>query len=195
MMMHRFHKARIREVTPPRFDEAINHETVSLISDLNNEQGQSVGRLEVVLDFKVLIKDVLESGWWQSNEAYLVSDSGKTLTVAEKEKRESLADSSDLLEREAVKEMNTKSYGTILGPGHPPAEVAGFYKLQQAPWSLIMIAPGKEILAPIVRFRLYYFAIAAGFIFFIVVLIRMVTGRTVALLPRCFPRFSRPGEL
>ncbi len=182
MMMRRFHSAGIREVTPPRYDEAINHETVSLISDLNDEQGKSVGRLEVVLNFKVLIKDVLESGWWQSNEAYLVSESGEILTITEKEKRESLADSSDPLEREAVKEMKTKSYGTILGAGHPPDEVAGFYKLQQAPWSLIMIAPGKEILAPIVRFRLYYFAVGAGFIFFIVVLIRMVTGRTVAAI-------------
>jgi len=182
MMMRKFHKARIQEITPPRYDETINHETVSLISDLNDENGQPVGRLAVVLDFKVLIKDVLESGWWQSNEAYLVSDSGKILTITEKEKRESLADSSDPLEREAMKAMKTNSYGTILGAGHPPDDVAGFYKLQQAPWSLIMIAPGKEILAPIVRFRLYYFAIGAGFIFFIVVLIRVVTGRTVAAI-------------
>jgi sigma-B regulation protein RsbU (phosphoserine phosphatase) len=182
MMMRKFHKARIQEITPPRYDDTINHETVSLISDLNDENGQSVGRLEVVLDFKVLIKDVLESGWWQSNEAYLVSDSGKILTIAEDEKRKSLADSSDPLEREAVKAMKTNPFGTILGAGHPPDEVAGFYKLQQAPWSLIMIAPGKEILAPIVRFRLYYFAIGAGFIFFILVLIRIVTGRTVAAI-------------
>jgi len=45
-----------------------------------------------------------------------------------------------------------------------------------------MIAPGKEILAPIVRFRLYYFVIGAGFIFFIIVLIKMVTGRTVTAI-------------
>jgi len=182
MMMRRFQSARIQEITPPLYDDTINHETVSLISDLNDENGQSVGRLEVVLDFKVLIKDVLESGWWQSNEAYLVSDSGKILTIAEKKEGKSLTDSSDPLEREAVKAIKTQSYGTILGAGHPPDEVVGFCKLQQAPWSLIMIAPGKEILAPIVRFRLYYLAIGAGFIFFIVVLIRIVTGRTVAAI-------------
>jgi sigma-B regulation protein RsbU (phosphoserine phosphatase) len=182
MMMRRFHNARIQEITPPRYDHTINHETVSLISDLNDENGQAVGRLEVVLDFKVLIENVLESGWWQSNEAYLVSDSGKILTIAEDEKRESLADSSDPLERQAVKELKTRPYGTILGAGHPPDEVAGFYRLQQAPWSLIMIAPGKEILAPMVRFRLYYFAIGAGFIFFIVFLIRVITGQTVVAI-------------
>jgi sigma-B regulation protein RsbU (phosphoserine phosphatase) len=179
MMMRRFHSARIRDITPPRFDDTINHETVSLISDLNDENGQSVGRLEVSLDFNMLIKDVRESGWWQINKAFLVGDSGKILTSTANEKRGSLADSGDPLERETVKAMKTSSYGTILGAGHPPNEVVGFYKLQEAPWSLVMIAPGKEILAPIVRFRLYYFAIGTGFIFLIVVLIRIVIGRTV----------------
>jgi sigma-B regulation protein RsbU (phosphoserine phosphatase) len=182
MMMRRFHRGFIREITPPRFDEKISHETVTLISDLKDESGQSIGRLEVALDFNMLIKDVRESGWWQSSKAFLVSDGGKILTSTAHEKRESIADSSDPLEREIVKVMKTSSYGTILGAGHPPAEVVGFYKLQEAPWSLVMIAPGKEILLPIVRFRLYYLAIGGGFIFFIVVLIRIVTGRTVVAI-------------
>jgi sigma-B regulation protein RsbU (phosphoserine phosphatase) len=97
-------------------------------------------------------------------------------------KRESLADSNDPLERETVKAMKTSEYGTILGEGHPPEEVSGFYKLQEAPWSLVMIAPGKEIMAPIVRFRFYYLIIGAVFISFIVILIRIVTGRTVVAI-------------
>ena len=177
-MTRRFHSARIREITPPRFDEAINHETVSLISDLNDEIGQSIGRLEVVLDFNVLIKNIRESGWWQSNKAYLVSGDGKILTSTVPERRDTLAESDDPLERETVEAMKTNSYGTILGAGHPPGEVSGFYKLQEAPWRLVMIAPGKAILAPIVSFRFYYFAVSAGFILLIVVLIRFVTGRT-----------------
>jgi sigma-B regulation protein RsbU (phosphoserine phosphatase) len=182
MMMRRFHSARIREITPPRFDDTINHETVSLISDLNDENGKSVGRLEVVLDFNVLIKDVRESGWWQSNKAFLVSDGGKILTSTVSEKRDSLADSGDPVEQETVKAMQTNAYGTILGEGHPPKEVSGFYKLQEAPWRLVMIAPGKAILAPIVNFRFYYFVISTGFIFLIVVLIRIVTGRTAVAI-------------
>jgi sigma-B regulation protein RsbU (phosphoserine phosphatase) len=182
MMMRKFRRGFIREITPPRYDDTINHETVTLISDLNDENGQSVGRLEVALDFSILIKDVRESGWWQSSKAFLVSDGGKILTHTAQAKRKSLADSSDPLERETVEAMKTSSYGTILGAGHPPNEVVGFYKLQEAPWSLVMIAPGKEILAPILRFRLYYFAIGAVFISFIVVLIRIVTGRTVVAI-------------
>jgi sigma-B regulation protein RsbU (phosphoserine phosphatase) len=182
MRMRRFHGGRIREITPPKFDEASDLETVSLISDLNDESGQSIGWLEVVLDFGMLIKNVRESGWWQSNKAYLVDVGGGILTSTAQERRGSLADSRDPLERETLAAMKSGGYGTILAEGHPPKEVSGFYKLQEAPWILLMIAPGKAILAPIVRFRFYYFTIGAGFILLIVILIRVVTGRTVVAI-------------
>jgi sigma-B regulation protein RsbU (phosphoserine phosphatase) len=181
-MMRRFHSARIREITPPRFDEAIDHETVSLISDLNDENGQTICRLEIVINFDMLIKDVRESGWWQSNKAYLVTEDGQILTGTVSVKRDSLAESADPLERKTVRAMQTTAYGTILGAGHPPEEVSGFYKLQQTNWYLVMVAPGKAILAPIVTFRFYYLVVSAGFIFLIVVLIRTVTGRTAAAI-------------
>jgi sigma-B regulation protein RsbU (phosphoserine phosphatase) len=91
-----------------------------------------------------------------------------------------LSESAQPIEQKTLQAIQSAPYGTILGEGHPPKEVSGFYKLQEAPWSLVMIAPGKEILSPIVRFRFYYFAIGMGFIILIVVLIKFVTGRTVA---------------
>jgi len=92
MRMRRFHGGRIREITPPRFDEASDLETVSLLSDLNDESGLSIGRLEVVLDFGMLIKTGRESGWRQSNKAYLVDVGGGILPSTALEKRGSLAD-------------------------------------------------------------------------------------------------------
>ncbi|MFC1880520.1 SpoIIE family protein phosphatase [Thermodesulfobacteriota bacterium] len=180
MRMRRFHSGRIREITPPRFDDTGDHETVSLISDLNDETGKSIGRLEVVLDFEVLIINILESGWWQSNRAYLVNDNGNILTSAVSDKRETISDSDASLEGKIVKAMQTSSFGTLKGEGHPPDQISGFYKLLEAPWTLVMIAPGKEILAPIIRFRLYYFICGTAFIFVIVLIIRFVTGRTIA---------------
>ena len=180
MRMRRFHSGRIREITPPRFDEDSDHETVSLISDLNDEAGKSIGRLEVVLDFEVLIINIRESGWWQSNRAYLVNDKGRILTSTVSDKRDTISDSTVTLEREIVQAMQTSSHGTLRGAGYPPDEVSGFYKLLEAPWTLVMIAPGKEILAPIIRFRMYYFICGTAFIFAIVMLIRFGTGRTVA---------------
>jgi sigma-B regulation protein RsbU (phosphoserine phosphatase) len=156
MIMRKFHSARIKEITPPRYDDAINHETVSLISDLNDEQGVQVGRLEVVLDFDVLIENILESGWWQSNKAFLVDNTGKVLTGTQQDKSGFLSNRVDSLEFKTLKALNSVPYGTILGAGHPPGEVSGFYRLQEAPWSLLMFAPGKEILSPIVRFRSWH---------------------------------------
>jgi sigma-B regulation protein RsbU (phosphoserine phosphatase) len=180
MMMRRFHSTRIRELSPPRYDDSVNHETVSLISELLDESEQSVGRLEVVLDFDVLIKNIRESGWWQSNKAFLVSDDGRIFASTLSDQRSTLSESAQPIEQKTLQAIQSAPYGTILGEGHPPKEVSGFYKLQEAPWSLVMIAPGKEILSPIVRFRFYYFAIGMGFIILIVVLIKFVTGRTVA---------------
>ncbi len=179
MRMMRFHSAGIREITPPRYDASIENETVSLISDLNDESGKSIGRLEVLLNFKLLIKNISESGWWQSHKAFLVDNLGEILIGTQPDRRGKLSDSDNMLERETLKAMTHRPFGTLAGEGHPPSEVSGFYKLQQAPWSLVMIAPGNEVLAPIIRFRLYYFITGAGFILIILLLIRSVIGRTV----------------
>lgn len=179
MLMRRFHRTRIREITQPRFDSFVKNETVSLISDLIDEDGQSIGRLEVVLQFDSLVKNVVTSGWWQSNRAFLVDNQGEILTSTVPGRRNELADTNDPLERETLNAINSMPFGTLHGSGHPPSEVSGFYKLKEAPWSLVMIAPGKEILSPIVKFRMYYLIIGSGFILLILLLIKWVIGRTV----------------
>ncbi len=105
---------------------------------------------------------------------------GNILTGTVPEARKVLADNNDPMERKTLNALKIMPYGTLRGSGHPPAEVSGFYKLQEAPWSLVMIAPGDKILAPIVKFRLYYLMSGAAFIVLILLLIRFVTGRTVS---------------
>lgn len=179
MRMRHFHSGTIREITPPRYDASVENETVSLVSDLKDESDQTIGRLVVLLNFNFLIKNISESGWWQSNKAFLVDNLGNILTGTQPDRRGNLSDSSDPLERETLKAMTERPFGTLAGAGHPPNEVSGYCRLQEAPWSLVIIAPGKEILAPIIRFRLYYFITGAVFILLILLLIRSVTGRTV----------------
>jgi sigma-B regulation protein RsbU (phosphoserine phosphatase) len=193
-MMRRFHRARMRDITPPRYDSLVEHQTVSLISDLVDKNGTTIGRFEVILRFDYLIENIIAAGWWQSNKAYLVDDTGKILSSTVSEERKVLADNNDPLELKTLKALKTKPSGTIRGSGHPPAEVSGFYKLQEAPWSLVMVAPGGKILSPIVRFRLYYFIFGIVFILLILLLIKMVTGRTVSSIKdisRAAERISR----
>ena len=64
-----------------------------------------------------------------------------------------------------------KQSGTLFGQGYPPATVSGFFKLAEAPWTLVVLAPGQEVLADFIRFRFYYFTVVLIFILFILVVI------------------------
>jgi sigma-B regulation protein RsbU (phosphoserine phosphatase) len=177
--MSGFHGRHIAEITAPRYDTIAKNKTVSLISELADPRGQPIGHLEIVLKFGFLIENIVASGWWESSKAFLVDDSGKILTSTLTENRQRLADNDDPLEQRTLFGIMSMSYGAFFGKGQIPSEVSGFYKLRQAPWNLVMIAPGEEILAAIVSFRLFYFFTGAGFILLILFLIRFVTGRTV----------------
>jgi sigma-B regulation protein RsbU (phosphoserine phosphatase) len=176
----RFHRAQIAEITPPSYDSLVEHETVSLISELYNETGKKVGSLEVVLRFDYLFGDMAESVLWQEHQAFLVDIAGTVLHSMAPGNRKKLYDNNDPLELETIHAMSAMTYGTILGPGNPPSKISGFYQLEEAPWSLVMIAPGKEILSPIMRFRLFYLITGSAFILFIILLIRWVTGHTIS---------------
>ncbi len=170
------------EVTPPRFDTILAHETVSLVADLIDADGGAVGRLEVAIRFDSLVANVISSGWWQSYKAFLVDQDGAILTCTVSKGRCQLGEAGDSLETATLKALKEQPAGTILGPGHPAEEVSGFYRLEEAPWSLVVIAPGREILAPIIGFRNYYFVIGSGVILLVLLIIRWVTGRTAVAI-------------
>jgi hypothetical protein len=77
------------------------------------------------------------------------------------------------VDKKLLKEMQTKSFGTLLGPGSPPPQVIGFYHLHTAPWVIILYAQGEQILEPIIRFRFYYFAAGLACVVLILLLMRL----------------------
>jgi class 3 adenylate cyclase len=179
--MMRFHRARFAEVTSPVYDAQAGEETVSLISTLEDEDGSKVGELKVAMRFEYLMQDIRALGWWQSDLAYLVDNSGRYLAKSEAtEKGQArLGESNDSLELAILEEMHEKPFGTILGPGHPPESVGGFYRIKQAPWTMVLFAPGEEVLAPIVKYRFYYGIAGTLCIALILLLIRYVGGKLV----------------
>jgi len=168
------------DVTPPHYDSLVKNETVSLASDLKTKTGRTVGRLEVVIRFDYLKKAISSSGWRHSDQAYLVDDNGRILLSIGTAHREQLGENDDQLEVKTLAAMRQKHFGTVIQGGFPtPTKVSGYYQLKEAPWSLVMIAPGKDILAPIVKLQWYYIISGAVFIFLILTLIRLALGRTV----------------
>lgn len=175
-------RRQVIEVGSPRFDSVLAHETVSLTADLADSNGGSVGRLEVAVHFDSLMENVVSSNWWQGYQAYLVDQNGTILTCTTRRELCRLGEANDPLQAATVNALQKESSGTILGPGHPPEEVSGFYRLEEAPWSLVVFAPGREILAPVIHLRNYYFAIGSGVIVLVLLLIRWVTGGTAAAI-------------
>jgi class 3 adenylate cyclase len=178
-MMH-FHQAGISEVTPPRYDAKSGKETVTLISDLKNESGGLAGKLKVSVRFDYLMQDIKKFGWWESDQVCLIDASGRYLAHSTTmQGRTRLGETNDPVELAVMNKMRDKQFGTHLGTGYPPSLVSGFYRMKQAPWVIAMFAPGKEILAPIVEFSVYYAIAGSLCIVFILLLIQFVGGRIV----------------
>jgi adenylate cyclase len=182
--MMRFHGAGISEVTSPHYDAQAGKRTVSLFSSFKDEEGRLVGTLHVELVFDYLLQDIQKFGWWQSDEVYIVNDEGLILAKAAsvEGKRTRLGEYGSDLERHVLRAMREEPYGTILGSGHPADEVAGFYRIKYAPWTIVLVAPGRSILAPIIRFRTLSFFVGAASILLILLIIRFVVGRTAGAM-------------
>jgi class 3 adenylate cyclase len=136
-----------------------------------------VARLRVSLSFDYLMQDILKLGWGQSDQACLVDDSGHYLAhTKELGDRPHLTEAGDTVEGAIFEAMKVKPFGTVLGPGQPPKMVGGFYKITEAPWTIVMFAPGEKILSPIIKFQFYYFLAGLACVALILLLIRRIGG-------------------
>jgi adenylate cyclase len=192
MRMMQFHHARIAEVTSPVYDANTGEETVDIISRLKDKSGTVVGTLEVSVGFEFLLEGIKAFGWWQTEQACLINEAGKYLcrTKAIMKDEMPFGETGSPFESALLKAIGKKPFGTVLGPGQPPDQVGGFYKLKYAPWTIVLFATGEKVLAPIIRFRTYYFVGGAIVILIILLFIRLVVGRMV----RSFTEISRAAE-
>ena len=170
----RFHRAVFTKITPPHHDTTIGTDTVSLVSELLDENAKTIGRLVVVVRFDYLIADIISLGWWQSQVAGIVDTEGRYLVHTEiiEGAHDRLGETGDPLELR-VRQMLGESSGTVFGSGHPPETVAGFHRLQQAPWTIVMFASGEKLLGPIIHFRNFFFAGWAAFALLLLALLRV----------------------
>lgn len=128
--------------------------TVGMGADLLDRAGKSVGRLEVVLDYDYLMQDIIKEGWLVAQMACLVSQEGRFLAHSNPmmQGRLCLGETGDPLELAMLKAMKEKQYGILMEKDR----VIGYHMLHAAPWAIMMHARANQILAPIIRFRLYF---------------------------------------
>lgn len=171
------------QVAPSLFEAHSEAEIVTLVSDLK-DSAHTIGRLRVRLRFDYLLQDIIKLGWWQSEMVCLVDRSGKYLahTGAWMKHRHVLGETGDPLELKVLEGMRENPYGTVFGTGQTPDMVAGFYTLSEAPWVIVLFAPGERILAPILKFRLYYALAGVFCVVVILSMIQLLGGRLTALI-------------
>jgi class 3 adenylate cyclase len=179
--MMRPNRGKILEVTPPRYNAERGRETVDLVSELKDESGKIIGKLTVSIRFDSLMQGMTSLGWWQSDMACLVDYEGNYLahTASYMKKRTRLGEDGNEFEVKILRDILANPSGTVMGPGYPPGEVAGFYRIELAPWAIVLMAPGETILAPIIRYRNYYLAGAGICIVVVILIVRLDTGKTI----------------
>ncbi len=178
------------DVTTPIYNSEFKNETVSLVTEFWNENNQKIGHIEVIISFYDLISQIVKTPWWESNKAFLVDSQGNILTRTElfkdmREKRKNnLFGENNPLEQKTLAALRENRSGTIFGPGMPPDEISGYYHLNEAPWTMVIIAQGEKVLQPIMRFRYSYLLISAAGIILALLLIRVTTNKTTRAIRR-----------
>jgi adenylate cyclase len=171
-------------LSPIRYSYPKDQKAVELQADLLDREGNPLGTVEVMLKLDYLMKDIVTSGWMQTNMACLVSKEGLYLAHSNPamQARHCLGEAQDPLELKMLAAIQEKPFATFIGEGITPDRVIGYYRLHEAPWAIMLHAPGAKILAPILTFRLYYALGLLMCLATILVLMRLGVGPTVAAI-------------
>jgi len=185
-----FSRMKHLDVTTPIYNSEFKNQTVSLVTEFWNASNQKIGQIEVIISFYGLIDEIVEAPWWKSNKAFLVDLDGnilsrnKLLSNNQQKKRKGLFGENNSLELKTLTALRENESGTIFGPGMPPDEISGYYHLTEAPWTMVIIAPGEKVLQPIMKFRTYYLLISGAGILLALLLIRITTNKTTRAISR-----------
>jgi adenylate cyclase len=177
---------RSARISPVHYFYPPDRQVVGLRATLLNQTGQPVGRLEVLLNYRYLMHDIIQEGWLVAQMACLVTDQGIYLahSTPAMQDRHCLGETHDPLEIAMLKQLRNHPSGTIMNPGLIPGEVVGYYKLQDAPWALMLHARGVQILAPILRFRVHYLGGVLFLLLVVLLLLRLGVRPVVVAIRR-----------
>ncbi len=186
------HYSRMKhlEVTPPSYNAELKNETISLVTEFRDKKNRKIGHIKVIISFYDLIDQIVSASWWKNNRAFLVDQNGNILTRTSLEKQEEENHQKPrfgehgLLEQRTLEALRTNESGTVFGPGMPPEEVSGYYRLREAPWTMVVITPGDKALQPIIQFRKTFLWVSGVGILFALLLIRSATGKTTRAIRR-----------
>ena len=168
--------ARSAALSPLTYTYPLGEQNTVMAARIMDRGGKTLGRIEVLLSYDYLLHDILAEGWLQTQMACLVNNEGIYLAHSNPamRTRHCLGETSNPLELDMLEALKgPKKYGSLVQKGIFPEHVIGYYKLEAAPWVIMLHARGSQILAPILRFRFYYLASRILVLLIILSLIRL----------------------
>jgi class 3 adenylate cyclase len=143
-------RARVVKASPPIYFYPEHAGALALRSDFLDDAGQPLGRIEVLVKFDSLMQDLLASGWMQTNDACLLDEQGNYLAHAASGR--TLRDSQDPVRLAIMRGIRERQSGII----NERSQVIGFYHIKSAPLVIVLHAPSKRIIKPVLHFGLIY---------------------------------------
>ena len=181
-------KARVVKASPPIYFYPEHADALGLRSDLLGDAGQPVGRIEVQVKFDSLMQDLLASGWMQTNDACLLDEQGNYLAHAASGRN--LRDSQDPVRLAIMRGIKEKQSGII----SERSQVIGFYHLKSAPLVIVLHAPSKRIITPVLHFGLIYPLAGILSLFLILLFIRMGVRPMVRSIQKISQKAARVAQ-
>lgn len=171
----------MRTVCPANKRLPVTDGFLSMAKKFGGSSNSIAKRLVVTVRFDSLLDHVLEIGKWADSSARLVTQDGAYLarTDPAAESTGKFGESGAILEQSVLREMKAKDAGIVLSEGYPPEIVAGFHRVPNTDWYLVLFAQGSHVFAPVTRFYFNCLLAGLGTLLLVALLIRKTT-RTVS---------------
>lgn len=134
-------------------------------------------RLAVTVRFDSLLDHVLEIGKWAGSSARLVTRDGTYLAKTDLAvgSTESSGPAGEVLAQSVLREIQRKDAGIVLGEGYSPETVAGFHRVPNTDWYLVLFTKGSNVFAPVTRFHFNYLLAGLATLALVALLMRQST--------------------
>jgi class 3 adenylate cyclase len=177
---------RIITVSPPQYLFSPEQDVILLRAELLGKKKRPLGHLEVEVTLTHMMANLHNTAWKASKLLCLVDREGRYLAHPDPRMkgRHCLGEYDDELEKALLQAIQRNPSGTILTKSYFKDRVVGYYRLEQAPWAIMLHATGRQILEPFFRFRLYFFLSTILSVIGILALMRWGLGPTLAVIQK-----------
>ena len=164
----------------------LDNEAITLTVESRIDDLPPMPVTKVIISFYDLIGHIPGAPWWTGLQSFIIDNRGNILAPDIDGLPAALKDHlrpshlSTEMRLKLLAAIQKNSSGTVASSDlGMPETIYGFYRLAEAPWTLVVRSQGETVLQPIISFRKSYFFISILTTALILFLINLLTTRTI----------------